>query len=106
MDDHPRWLVEDEQVVILVDDVQGERLWANHSGCPVPAWFCRRDLHGDAVSGLDAVSRLPWVTVDRHFPGLDEPLSLSSTQTSHTVADHLIKASVTVFDDEGDDRRF
>ena len=67
VDDHPRGLVDDGDVFVLVDDVEGNRLGSGLDDVRL------RNLEIDDVSGCHAVGGVRGVTVHHHQMALDQP---------------------------------
>jgi hypothetical protein len=72
MDDHACRLVDDDDVGVLVDDRQIERLWRRRRGDRL------RQFDVDDGSGTNQVVRLRRVAVDCNEPVLDQALQLRS----------------------------
>jgi hypothetical protein len=103
MDDRACRFVEDEQLLVLVDDVQGNRLGLNDSWRAALIRFGWK-RHGDAISGCDAIGGLARLALNRYVLILDQALALRAAQAWHTVADHLVEATVSLSYDKGDQR--
>jgi len=70
MHDHAGRLVDDDQIGILVEDLERQRLG------PRRRIDRGRDVDGDLLTGLDRLIRLRLASADADAPVLDQPLDL------------------------------
>ena len=98
MHDHPRGLIDDNHIGILIDDWESQRLRLRCSG----------DRLGNIdADGLTPSNRLVWLrsaTVDQDVPVLDQPLDLRSRVVPENRGEKDVKPrAASVVGDRDDD---
>ncbi len=83
MDDHSRSFIQDDEVLVLMQDVERDRLWCEQE------WPSRRDVELDVLAGSHPMARLLRVAADQDVPALDEPLDPRSRQAARPGQEHV-----------------
>lgn len=85
MDDHPGWLVDHDQVGILIDHFEWNRLGDRRSRIRL------RDLDLDHIPGGNAVGRLSWLAIDSYQVTLDEACCRGAAQIGRVLRDKAVE---------------
>lgn len=97
VDDDVGLLVEDDEVLVLEEDVEGDVLGDG------AARGRRRDDDGDDVARVDFLGGFGAAVVDGDFAGVDEPLELVSAHEGDAVGEVAVESFVEVaLEGEGD----
>ena len=103
MNDHPRRFVDGDQVVVFVDDLQGD-VFADRR-----RWGRRGKCGGDDVSGFQAVGGAHRLVVDLDVASFDQALDVGAAVGGELAAEEDVDADALVEragDPAGDRVRF
>jgi hypothetical protein len=99
VDDHPRWFVDDRDVLVLIDDLQGDLLASRFDN------VCLGDLELDDVPGRHPVGRVGRVPVDNDQVTLDQACGGGPAQVVSVLGQEAIEPRRCVRGDQALGRR-